>query len=141
MKTIHLLAAIIAVLCPGYSAQADVTIRITGSTAFRSATNTAIRNILSSGNPQIAYDSGATSFTGASYNTFVGTLPGVTGTVTVKTSWSGSVAGIRDVAQANSLKFFADGVATSTGAGTADPAPTATEGVPDIAMGDNTQAS
>ena len=143
MKPSLILAAGLAALCITTSVQAaDVTIRITGSTAFRSATNTAIRNILSSGNPQMAFDSGASSFTGASYNTFIGTLPGVTGTVTVKTSWSGAVAGIRDVAQANLIKFLPDGVTTSTGAGSSVPPPTSIQTeVPDIAMGDNTQSS
>lgn len=156
MKVSPILAASVAALCFGYTAQAnDVTIRITGSTAFRSAVNTAIRNILSSGSPAMAYDNGATSFTGASYNTFVGTLPGLTNTtvqpsgpigalsqVTVKTSWSGAVAGIRDVSQANSIKFLPDGVATSTGGGTAVTPPTSVQTeVPDIAMGDNLQTS
>ena len=142
MKTNHILIAALAALCAVQAASADVTVRVTGSTAFRSATNTAIKNILSSGNPQMAYDNGASSFIGASYNTFVGTLPGVTGTVTVKTSWSGAVAGIRDVTQANSIKFLPDGVSTSTGSGTAVAPPTSTQlEVPDIAMGDNTQAS
>jgi hypothetical protein len=141
MKISYLLAASLAAFALSPLAEADVTIRITGSTAFRAATNTAIKNIMSSGSPQMAYDSGASSFSGANYNTFVGTVPGVTGTVTVKTSWSGAVAGIRDVAQGNAIKYLPDGVATST-AGTAVPAPTSSQTeVPDIAMGDNTQSS
>jgi hypothetical protein len=156
MKTKHILTVGIAALCIGTAAQAnDVVIRVTGSTAFRSAVNTAIKNVLSSGNPAYAYDNGATSFTGASYNIFVGTIPGLTNTtvqpsggigalsqVIIKTSWSGAVAGIRDVAQGNSIKFLPDNTTVTTGSGTAVAAPTAGQvEIADIAMGDNTQGS
>jgi hypothetical protein len=142
MKSTHILAASIAALCVAQSVEAaNVTVRISGSTAFRAATTNAIKNVLSSGNPSITY-AGGNNFSAATYATFVGTLPAVTGTVTVKCSWNGSVDGIRDVVQANAQAFLADGVASSTGNGTSVAASNATDLVAsDIAMADNTQAS
>ena len=142
MKSSHILAASIAALCVTHSASAaNVTVRYAGSTAFRSAVTHAMQNVLSGGNPAISY-AGGTSFSGATYVTFVGTLPGVTGTVTVKCSWGGSVDGIRDVTQANTDLYLADGVASSTGSGTSVATSLATDSVaPDVAMADNTQSS
>jgi hypothetical protein len=141
MKSTHILAASIAALCVAQTASADITVRITGSSAFRAATTNAIKNVLSGGSPAIAYAGGG-SFSGATWSTFVGTLTGVTGTVTVKCNWTGSVAGIRDVTSSASIRFLADGVTATTGAGTSVAVPVTTaEGVPDIALADNAQSS
>ena len=79
MKSSHILAASIAALCVTHSASAaNVTVRIEGASAFRQAANTAIQNVLSGGNPAISF-AGSSTFANATYVTFVGTLPGVTG--------------------------------------------------------------
>ena len=93
-----------------HTASATNYFRITGSTAFRGATSNAILHIFDAG-VQYAYD--GSSFTGANYQIFVGTISG-TSTI-VKTNWSGSVEGVRDVSQSNSLNFFNDSTPVSSG--------------------------
>ncbi|MDB6152470.1 MAG: hypothetical protein JWL90_923 [Chthoniobacteraceae bacterium] len=128
------------------TASADVTIRITGSSAFRAATSAAIKNILT--NPVYAYD--GSSYSGATHQMLSGTIATLpaAGTVTIKTNWSGSVAGIRDVSQGNNLTFFAnDTVLTAAGNNlTGSTSPTAnaklTESTfAEIALADNLQSS
>ncbi len=97
------------------AAQADVTINITGATAFRSAASTAIRNSFTSVN----YAYNGTSFTGATYQIFKGSFPGVSGNTTIRTNWSGSVEGIRDLSQQNSISFLPTST-TMSSAGTAN---------------------
>jgi len=84
---------------------ADVTIYITGSTAFRAATSNAIKNKLTFGTGQ-GYAYTGSSFTGSSQQVFVGTMTGITGNVTVKTNWSGSVAGIKALTTNQNLSFL-----------------------------------
>ena len=95
--------------------QADVTINITGATAFRSAASTAIKNSFTSVN----YAYNGTSFTGATYQIFKGSFPGVSGNTTIRTNWSGSVEGIRDLSQQNSISFLPTST-TMSSAGTAN---------------------
>jgi len=80
------------------SAQADVTVNITGATAFRSATLASIKaRYLAAGTPlfKFAHDQGAGSLTGATRAIFIGNFPGVTGTTTIRCCFTGSVEGIR----------------------------------------------
>ena len=79
---------------------ADVTVDITGATAFRTATLTAIKAkyVASGAAFKFAHDqatSGGTVYTGATRAIFIGTFPGVTGTTTIRCCFSGSVEGIR----------------------------------------------
>lgn len=81
---------------------ADVTINITGATAFRAAAHTSIFATLGGeGNVQFAYSTAAgaaaANLASADRSIFVGQVPGITGTVTVRCSWSGSTAGIASV--------------------------------------------
>jgi len=82
------------------SAIADVTVNITGATAFRAATLAAIKaRFAASGQPfKFAHDqatSGGTFYTGATRSIWIGTFPGVSGTTTIRTCFTGSVEGIR----------------------------------------------
>jgi hypothetical protein len=84
----------------GSSAFADVTVNITGATAFRAATLQAIKaKFVASGQPfKFAHDqatSGGTIYNGATRSIWIGTFPGVSGTTTIRTCFTGSVEGIR----------------------------------------------
>jgi len=92
-------------------ANADVTINITGATAFRSAASNTIKNAFTSVN----YAYSGTSFTGAQYQIFQGVFPSVSGTTTIRTNWSGSVEGIRDLAQNNTVGYLPASTTMSSG--------------------------
>jgi hypothetical protein len=138
MKAIKTLTAGLLAIASIHVASADVTVYVTGSTAFRAATSNGIKNIMTG----VTYAYDGTSFTGANHQIIKGTLSGVTGVTTFKTNWSGSVAGIRDVTQGNSIAFFGDSTAVSSG-GTNDTnaADLSDSHAPDIAMADNYQAA
>ena len=91
-----LLASLLAFSTAGV-ARAQTVVHITGSTAFRSAVHTAITYILQ---PGFVYGYTGTSFTGASEAIFTGTAITNGIPVIIKTSWSGSLAGIETVSQA-----------------------------------------
>ncbi len=101
-KSKLIIAAAAAVLSTS-AAQADVVIHITGSTAFRSGTITAIQALIGAGNFKAAYGStSGTSGIGSSNRAIIqGTIPSVpaAGVVTFKCSWSGSTGGIRTMVQ------------------------------------------
>lgn len=80
---------------------ADVTVEITGATAFRvAALDTIKARYVASGAPfKFAHDKGAGGFNGSNQAVFIGTFPGVTGTTTIRTSFNGSVEGIRAIVQ------------------------------------------
>lgn len=99
-------------------ASADATIRLSGSTAFRSgvhkgiialfggAANVKIATGMSSAN---GFNTAATqaAYEGADYSTIVGTtFSGISGTVTIQCSWSGSATGIADVDSNTNLPFI-----------------------------------
>jgi hypothetical protein len=92
-KLIFSAAAVLAMLAS--TAKADVTVRITGSTAFRSAVHNALINILGAG-CKAAYN--GSSLSGANQAVFTGAVKGVTGVVTVETDWTGSLSGINALA-------------------------------------------
>jgi hypothetical protein len=82
------------------AAYADVTVNITGATAFRAATLASIKaKYVSSGVAfKYAHDqatAGGTVFTGATRAIFIGSFPGVSGTTTIRCCFTGSVEGIR----------------------------------------------
>ena len=143
MKPSMKLAALAALLALGGSASAETYIRITGSTAFRAATMNAIKNAmtLTAGGDGYAYN--GTNFTGASFAIFKGTLtsnPGI-GHVTVKCNWSGSVAGVRDVVQANAIGFPPDSTTVSSGGTTGYNSANNVNETPNVAMSDTYQGS
>lgn len=84
------------------AAMADVTVDITGATAFRAATLLAIKSkfVASGAAFKFAHDqasSGGTTYSGATRSIFIGTFPGVSGTTTIRTCFNGSVEGVRAV--------------------------------------------
>lgn len=148
MKASKILSLGIAAVALVQTASADVTIRITGSSAFRSAASHAIQDLfLKSGNTYlgVAFDGTGTDFSGANFQIFkgtIGTIQGGTGTVIVKTNWSGSVEGIRDIAATppNNIAFIADATAVATGNGTNGATATVNEQA-QIALSDARQSS
>lgn len=140
------LAALTALAFAGAaSAQTATTIRITGSTAFRAATVTAVQNIL---NPGFTYGYVGTSATGANQATFVGTTKVGNLSVIVKCSWGGSVGGVQTIAQQSPVVTTANPYISETSALTATgavlTATSATFDSPanaDIAMSDSFQGS
>jgi hypothetical protein len=75
-------------------ASAQITIRVTGSTAFRAATHQAILHIIQPATLNYGYT--GTNFNGATEAIFTGTTTAAAGNVAViiKTAWSGSVGGV-----------------------------------------------
>lgn len=114
---------------------AQTVVRITGAQAFRGVTHTAITHILTPGFTY-GYQNAALGFANAAI--FTGSVNGVP--VIIKTSWTGSTAGIRAVSQSQFVNFLPNSTLQSTG-GTSG-AGTATEGaVPDVAATDSNQSS
>ena len=79
---------------------ADVTVTVTGATAFRAASLLSIKAkyVASGAAFKFAHDqatSGGTTFSGATRAIFIGTFPGVAGTTTIRCCFTGSVEGIR----------------------------------------------
>ena len=90
------LAALTALGFVGFASAQSTTIRITGSTAFRASTVTAIGNILQ---PGYTYGYIGSSVTGANQSTFVGTTKTGSLPVIIKCSWGGSSGGLQTLAQ------------------------------------------
>lgn len=98
MKKTQIILAALAAISTAHFASAQTSVVITGSTAFRASASNAIRNVFTaSGNSLTGYAYSGTSFTGATYQTFVGNISGMSNPVTVKTQWTGAVAGINAV--------------------------------------------
>jgi hypothetical protein len=140
MKLLKYLAAGLLAVSFAASAHAQTKIYITGSTAFRSATSAAITAVLGVG----PTDYTGTNANGANAQTWKVGSP--TPTTIVKTSWTGSNAGVQTTAQAGTfyaVNFLPDNP-TTPGQNQPDPR----SGVnahetakPDIAMVDNAQSS
>lgn len=141
MKPSKTLVASLTALALATAAQAQTKIYITGSTAFRGATNQAIQNLLN----------GTGTITVASTNSSLGSANAVTWTggkvngvnVTIKASFGGSVGGIDVTSNGKSWGFLPDG---ATGTSNADPSTTTNPSlqelaVPDMTMSDTFQSS
>jgi hypothetical protein len=145
MKMIKTALAALTALAFVGAASAQTTIRITGSTAFRAATITAIGNILNSG---YTYGYVGSSVTGANQATFVGTTKTGSLPVIIKCSWAGSVGGVQTIAQQSpvvttTLPYIAE-TSPLTATGAVLTSSTATFDSPanaDIAMSDTFQSS
>lgn len=123
----------------GASAQAQTELYITGSTAFRSATHTAIKNLLAAGGNYSIAHTGST-FSSASQSIFQGTISG--NPVIIKAGWSGAVAGGQTVSQGIPVNFLPNTAIVAGTNNTVGSATTGTESqIPDVAMTDNFQAS
>ncbi|MCB1206090.1 MAG: hypothetical protein KDN18_17650 [Verrucomicrobiae bacterium] len=105
MKLKISLLAGLAALGFASSASAQTVINITGATAFRAAAHTSIINML--GGPGVCqYGYVGSSISSANHAIFVGNIGG--NPYVIRTSQSGSTAGIRDVVQGNSLTYLRD---------------------------------
>lgn len=76
---------------------ADVVVDITGATAFRAACLTAIKARFDASGAayQYSHDRAEGDYINATRSLWVGTFPGVSGTTTIRTSFNGSVQGVR----------------------------------------------
>jgi hypothetical protein len=102
------------------AAYADVTIVITGATAFRSSAQQAIRDSFSPG-VEYAYlnnAGGTLNVTSTNRGIFRGNFPGITGTTTVLTSWSGSVEGIQALQTSTAVQVLDPALTTISTGGT-----------------------
>ena len=133
MKLKNTLIPGLAALCLAANASADVVIHITGSSAFRGATHNAILNILNTSGRTYGYT--GSTLSGASQAIFKGTTKNGGASVTIKTSFSGSIAGLQTVDQGLNVNFLADNATTSAG-GTASLATGTSASVPEIALSD-----
>ena len=127
MKNKIALLAGLAVAAFSNPAFADITIRITGSTAMRSQVDAVLTTTLGYSRDAFIGASGS----GSSRQIYsIGTTPSKT---TIKTSWSGSVAGVQAIAQnLTNLTFLPD---SASGGSLASNAATET-GAADIAFSD-----
>jgi len=165
MKTLKLLTAgALALSFTGF-ASAATTVYLTGSTAYRSQTVTAILTLLGSANASSStptlpngsgyiFENSATDVHKSNAQTFVGTSTTTNDALVIKCSWSGSAAGVQSVAVTDTSKFkvlfLPDNVYTipinGSGSNTnvldprknSNPAESATA---EIAMADNWQSS
>ncbi len=88
------------------SASAQTVINITGATAFRQAAHQAIIDSFDAGSLTYGYQ--GTNIGNAGRAIFSGTINSGADAIVVRTSWSGSVAGIRAIVnQADSVTYFA----------------------------------
>lgn len=122
------------------------TVYLTGSSALRSTVYTALAapGVVFTTAPAVTVYQGGTTANnagnGANYMAFVGTATAAAGggSLTVQCHWSGSEAGIHDVASGLSGTFIAAGLLDGADHGTNSPASFDTATV-DIAMADNSQ--
>lgn len=122
-SVIHLFTAVLA-LSVVQQASADLTIRLTGSTAFRAGTHKAIVAMMG-GETNCKFATAAivgnttntqASYEGADYSVIQGAATGIPGVTTVQCTWTGSATGIHDVAVGTSLNFIpATALPTSNG--------------------------
>ncbi|MEZ5385146.1 MAG: hypothetical protein R3F13_06495 [Prosthecobacter sp.] len=106
---------LLAALALAPLASADTEIRLTGSTAFRSAVHNALFNSFFTGPPDFAHSGTAGNYSGASKSIWRGTVSGISGTTTVRATWSGSATGISSVTSGSVVSFLT--TATVAGSG------------------------
>jgi hypothetical protein len=141
MKAPKILLASLLALSVADVARAQTVVHITGSTAFRSAVHTAITQILQ---PGFTYGYSGTSFTGASQAIFTGIAYTNSINVIIKTSWSGSLAGIETVSQAVPSTvgtFLSNSTPQSTSGTPSAPAVYDAPLIPEVCMSDGFQAT
>lgn len=117
MKLKTVLAAALAVSASSSAIAQTNTIDVTGATAFRNAAMRAIVASFNTNGLEIVHDGNAdtlTSLYGANKAILRGTMPGITGTTIVRTSWNGSAEGINAIAGKNNPPFYAVDVLTNS---------------------------
>ena len=140
MKAPKILIAGLLALFTAAVAPAQETIHITGSTAYRSAVHQAILDMLGG---TVSYGYSGTAGVGkASQAIFTGTVSNIN--VTIKTSWSGSLAGLETVAQAipgaTVSTFLVNSTPMSSGGTQNAPANYDPPTIPEVGMEDGEQA-
>jgi len=115
LKSTILFAAFAAVTTGTAFAQQTRVFNITGATAFRASANNAIIEILGgAGVTEYAF-TGTSGIGGTNRAIFKGSMAAFPDdTIIVRTSWSGSTAGIRDLADAASIEFLTTDNPTNT---------------------------
>ena len=151
MKLKNILSGSIALVALATTAKADVEVRITGATAFRTAAINALKAQFDIGNNGVSYsyahNKAAGSVNAADRVTFKGKFPGVAGTTTVRVSHNGSVEGLRAIAApgpANDPLFITDAAlpaASPTGAEAANISGSTVQQVAKFAYSDVRQSS
>ena len=143
MKKFSTLTLVVIALIGATTLHAQTLVYITGSTAYRSATENAILHIYDATPAvQIAFQNNSATFQGANQSIFVGNIGGVA--VNVHTSWSGSEAGIQTVADpAQTVNFLPDSTCPTNCS--ANPGTSVAAGTdahhPDVAMSDTFQST
>lgn len=139
---------IAAALLAANTASADFTVRITGATAFRASAVNALKNTMTFTGPGEGYAYNGTNFSGATTSIFKGKMAAFgSQVVTVKCTWSGSVAGIRALSGNTNgtpfnVTFYADDTTVTPGGTASAPAAKLTDvSQADFAFADNTQSS
>lgn len=103
MKLLQYSLTGLVALTAAASVKADTVVHLTGSTAFRAATITAIQNLMGgSGSYKAAFAGTSGDEKGATYVILQGNIAGLAAganPVTVKCTWTGSVGGIKTVVQ------------------------------------------
>jgi hypothetical protein len=133
-----ILAGLLALSTAGL-AQAQTVIHITGSTAFRNATVSAITNILQ---PGFTYAYSGTSFTGANQAIFTGTAITNSISVIIKTSWSGAAGGVQAVVQQLPITTWLTNTTSQSTGGTQNAPSVYDSATPaDVSMDDGIQAT
>ena len=99
MKLRNILTGAFALATLVTAARADVTIYVTGATAFRNGALDGIKTKFMTGASfKFAHDQAAGGVLGSTRSIFQGTFPGISGTTTIACTFTGSVEGIRAVA-------------------------------------------
>jgi hypothetical protein len=147
MKTKAFFAASALSLAMAPITQADVTINITGSTAFRAVTHQAILNAMTG--ETAAWEGTSPTLGSANKACFKGSVAGITGTTTVNCNWSGSVTGMAAVGAGVATSGWIDPDTATFASATASPfgnvyavgAAPKTSVIPTVACSDVYQAS
>ena len=110
MKLKTILTAALAVGATSSAlAQTTNIIDVTGATAFRNAAMRAITASFDTNGLKIVHDGNGDTLSvmyGANKAIFLGTMPGISGTTVVRTSWNGSAEGVNAIAGKNNPPFF-----------------------------------
>ena len=135
-----MIAGVTALTIAGSVSAQTITLRLTGSTAYRNQTHNAIMHILDAGYTFGYAGSGAT-ISGAGQAVFKGTVNAGAIPVIIQTSWSGSVGGVQNLTENLTIANWLTATNLAVAPGTAnlsihDPAVTA-----DAAMSDSFQGA
>lgn len=129
------------------AASAQTVLRLSGATAYRASTHSAIQEIMTGE----SYGFVGSNLAGANEAIFKGTVAGVAGQVVIITKWSGSVGGVEDLAKdrihgdaisyPGSTRWLADVAGNYPNAVIASPARDSANNMADAAMSDSYASS